>query len=296
MSSASQHPPITTDMQINGPPYPPQVATLGGQPKHVDIGVSALFVAAFFITGAMHNLIYRANLKKNHFFIFSILTFGFCIARVVTFSFRIAWAKSPTDSDLAITANVLLSAGVVLLYIINLNFAQRILRAYRPGIRFEKIAFLAYYVSVVLVLIAVIVATVVSFFTLEESRLEKCKDTQRFGIIYFAIFCFLPVPIVLFSYLYPSQNKTNFGKLGTLEQKVMIVLAASLILTLETSFRAAVAFLARPANNPAWYDSDAAFYIFLPTLELVVANLYLVTRVDQRFFIDGKAESPVLDD
>jgi hypothetical protein len=43
-------------------------------------------------------------------------------------------------------------------------------------------------------------------------------------------------------------------------------------------------------TNPPWYDKRAAYYCFLPTIEVLVVLLYAVTRVDQRFFIEGKAE------
>lgn len=60
---------------------------------------------------------------------------------------------------------------------------------------------------------------------------------------------------------------------------------------MENSVRAAAAFLpARPITNPAWYHRRAAFYVFLPTLEVLVVVLYAAARVDQRFFVHGKAE------
>lgn len=60
---------------------------------------------------------------------------------------------------------------------------------------------------------------------------------------------------------------------------------------LENAFRAAIAFLPpRPITNPAWYHKRAAFYVFLPTLEVIVVILYAVARVDQRMFEHGKAE------
>jgi len=56
----------------------------------------------------------------------------------------------------AIAAGVFVSAGVILLYIVNLNFAQRVVRSLHPRFGRSKlvvVAFAAYYVSVVCVLI-----------------------------------------------------------------------------------------------------------------------------------------------
>jgi len=216
------------------------------------------------------------------------------MARSTTYILRIAWAKKPDSVNLGIAASVFVSAGVILLFIINMNYAQRILRGYHPKFGNSKPvarAFAVYYVSVVGVLIAVIVATVVSFFTLDAGSLSKSHNVQRFSIIYFSVFAFLPIPLVLLARLLPAPDKTNFGKLGTLNQKVLIVLLAAVILSLSTTFRAATAFLPpAPFTHPAWYDRQAAFYVFMPTLEYLVVILYAVTRVDQRFFVNGKAE------
>jgi len=194
----------------------------------------------------------------------------------------------------AIAAGVFVSAGVILLYIVNLNFAQRVIRSCHPRFGRSKlvvVAFAAYYVSVVCVLVMVITATVVSFYSVDPDRLLKCRDIQRFGIIYFTVFSFLPVPMVLAARFVPSPTKAKFGKLGTTTHKVIIVVIAGLLLTLENAFRAAVAFLPpRPVTNPAWYHKRAAFYVFLATIEALVVLLYAVARVDQRMFEDGKAE------
>jgi hypothetical protein len=47
----------------------------------------------------------------------------------------------------------------------------------------------------------------------------------------------------------------------------------------------------RPSSDPAWYNKRAAFYVFLATLEVLVVMISAVTRVDQRFFVPGKAEA-----
>lgn len=46
----------------------------------------------------------------------------------------------------------------------------------------------------------------------------------------------------------------------------------------------------RPASHPFWFETRAAFYVFLGVLEVFTVALYTVTEVDQRFFVPGKAE------
>jgi len=77
----------------------------------------------------------------------------------------------------------------------------------------------------------VITAAVVSFYSVDPDRLLKCRDIQRFGVIYFTVFSFLPVPMVLAARLVPSPTKAKFGKLGTTTHKVIIVVIAGLLLS-----------------------------------------------------------------
>lgn len=64
------------------------------------------------------------------------------------------------------------------------------------------------------------------------------------------------------------------------------------MLAFSTGIRSATVLApARPADDPTWFESRASFYIFLASFEIVVVTLLLVTRVDQRFFVPGKAEA-----
>ena len=44
------------------------------------------------------------------------------------------------------------------------------------------------------------------------------------------------------------------------------------------------------ANDPAWYHKRPAFYIILPTFEILVVLMFAVMRMDKRFYLEGKAE------
>jgi hypothetical protein len=106
-------------------------------------------------------------------------------------------------------------------------------------------------------------------------------------MIYFLVFCCIPIPIALASRLTPSTTlKQKFGTPDRLIHKVFIVIAASLLLAISTGFRVGTSFAApRTRDNPAWFHSRAAFYCFIPMLEIVVVVLYAATRVDRRFYI-----------
>lgn len=132
-------------------------------------------------------------------------------------------------------------------------------------------------------------------------------DIRKFASVWFIIFVFAPIPIVLVA-KYTSSSEQNFGKKGSLMTKVIIVLVTAAVLSnfypmlshfyftnpmtaLSTGVRISGVFSPRRSpNNPFWFETRAAFYVFLGVLETCVVALFAVTEVDQRFFVPGKAE------
>lgn len=72
-----------------GPPYAPRIASVGGRATvGVDVPISAVFLVLFAIGAAGHMTIFQINRRRGHKFIMSALTFGFCMARIVTMIMR----------------------------------------------------------------------------------------------------------------------------------------------------------------------------------------------------------------
>ncbi|KAI9828074.1 MAG: hypothetical protein M1832_003601 [Thelocarpon impressellum] len=287
-------PPTTTQ---SSKPYAPTNASLGGVPTlGLDVPVTAVFLVLFLIGAATHMAIFQANKKKGHKFIMSGMTFGFCMARTVTCVLRIAWATRPTKVPLAIAAMIFVSAGVVLLFIINLIFTQRVLRATHPHFGWHRLlsgGFVVYYVSIVLALIMLIVCTVQSFYTLNANTRRIDRNVQLFGATYFAVCAFLPIPMVVFGLIVPRKTRVEKFGVGRFRSKIAILLFASAVLTLGSAFRAGTNFLTpRPRNGPAWYHSKACFYVFNFTVEIIVVYLYAILRVDMRFWVPNGSKGP----
>lgn len=123
--------------------------------------------------------IFQINKKRDHKFIFSVLLFGFCMSRLATLSLRIAWAHHPRNVNLAIAASIFVQAGVLLLFIVNLVFAQRVVRSYHPKFGWSKglgLVFKFLYCCVGAMLIMVIFAAVYTFFTLDVALRTKLRD------------------------------------------------------------------------------------------------------------------------
>ncbi|GLI79024.1 hypothetical protein PoHVEF18_007346 [Penicillium ochrochloron] len=273
-----------------GGPYASVIAQLGGRPtKSVDVPICSVFLAAFLGFGISHMVIFRRNLARGHKFIPSAVTFGFCMSRVVANVTRIAWACYPKNISVAIAAQIFVAAGVLLLFILNLLYAQRMLRAAFPAIGWSRPvswAFKVLYVLVVITIIMVITVVVQSMYTLNANTHRIDRDIQLYGSTYFAIVSFLPLPIVSLVLLLADEKKVaSFGS-GSWRTKGLIILVAGTLLCLGASFRAGTSWMRpHPIYDPPAYMHKACFYVFNFGLDLLVVILFLFSRVDKRFHV-----------
>lgn len=217
------------------------------------------------------------------------------MARVVACATRIAWALHPDDENLAIASQIFVAAGVLLLFITNLVFAQRMIRAYHrffgwsPGV---TRLFRGLFASIVAVLVMVITVTIQSFFTLNRKTHRVDKGIQLFCGVYLAVIAFLPIPLVLAAASVPRRTPIDRFGVGHFRTKFGLLTFTSVLLATGGIFRAATNFVVRPLNNPAWPQTKAAFYCFNFGIELVVVITYLLSRFDRRFHIPDGSSAP----
>ena len=272
-------------------------ASLGGVPStSVDVPITAIFLILFLIGAATHMAIFQMNKRKGHKFLMSGMCFGFCMARTVTCILRIAWATRPTKIRLAIAAMIFVSAGVVLLFIINLIFAQRITRARHPSFGWHRamtFGFRLYYATIVLTLIILITCAVQSFYTLNQNTHRIDRDVQLYGGTFNTMAAFFPIPLILFGLMIPRNKEVDKFGVGRFRTKIWILLIAATALTIGASFRVGVASMTpRPRSDPAWYHSKACFYVFNFAVEIIVVYLYAILRVDMRFHVPNGSDGP----
>lgn len=232
------------------------------------------------------------------------------MARIVTSIMRIASTCLPTNLNLAIAAQIFVAAGVLLLFIINLLFTQRIIRAQHPTWGWHpafSMALKALYVLIVFTLVMVITATVQSFFTLSTHTRRIDRDIQLYGQTYFAFVSFLPIPLLLTSIIlsaiqkrrresFSSSNDNNkkpdkFGT-GRLRTKIFILLTSSVLLCLGASYRMGTSYrtpVPRATHPLPSYYHKAAFYLVNFGIEIIVVYMYAILRVDLRFHVPNGA-------
>jgi hypothetical protein len=211
------------------------------------------------------------------------------MCRLTTFALRIAWSIHQRNVKLAIASNIFVAAGTPILYIINLIFAHRIIRAQHPRLGWHKaLSILARItvVSIVAVLILLIFAAVQSSFTLNANLHRIDRDIQLFGTTFYTFIAFLPIPMVLIGLVLPRRIRTEkFGK-GRFRTKIAVLLTSTVLLTFRALWSTTAIWLPqKPLTAPPLsYYGKPAFYTVQLLTELIVVYLYAFVRVDRRFY------------
>lgn len=243
------------------------------------------------------------NKKQGKKFGFCGMMFGLCMIRLVTCSLRIAWAIHPTVIRLGMAASIFVNVGVVLLYFVNLFFAQRIVRAQHPRFGWSKIFTPIIPLCcawAVLTIVAIVVVVVQSFYTLNDNTHRIDHIVQLYVQSAFLAIACVPLIIITISTLLhqvPSIRGTKamdkFGS-GSMRAKIAIVTTSSILLIGAAAFKAAVNFLPDVAvtQSTPWYYNRGIFYVFGFAVEIIVLYFYAAVRVDRRFIIPDGASGP----
>jgi hypothetical protein len=228
---------------------------------------------------------------------YQMLAFSFI--RVITMSLRIAWAMHRTNVSLAISAQIFVYVGTIILYIMNWFFAQRIVRSQHPHWGWStpyRILHRGALLCLILNLCMLIVAAVQQFFTLDPEIRHIDRVMQITGQTYFAAFCFAPIAVTLISLILPRRDGTDKFGAGRHGINITILLVAAFILSTGAIFRCVTTWLppvplrapnGTPISGP-WYFSKSCFYTFNFTTEIIIVIAYALLRIDLRFHVpDG---------
>jgi len=205
----------------------------------------------------------------------------------------------------------MLLSGVVPLYLTNLMFAQRLVRAQHPRFGWSGPVSAAFLIigAVSILAIALLVAGVsVEVFASDANALQKASGLQIFGTIWLALLAALPVLLVGIStlarrlpHIRNTKTTDKFGE-GSMRMKVAIVVASGTLLSVGAWYHA-VTTLRYPPTRLQAHGSDksdhqpagltkACFYTFAFALPVAVSFLWLFKRCDKRFYTPDGAKGP----
>ncbi|KAG8832166.1 hypothetical protein FRC17_001873 [Serendipita sp. 399] len=168
----------------------------GGIPNNVDTILASIFIALFVLVGVIYHFrIYRDYGNK---FIWSVLCFDYCIARVIALSLRIAVVKNPTNKGLNVAAQITVAAGVALLWVVNLQMARRLYGQLHPHHSVPVKRFITGCIVLVVPVVAMVIFTVIQSFITRDPKILRIDRQIRLVVsVLFVILPFVPIPVVL---------------------------------------------------------------------------------------------------
>ncbi|KAF4493678.1 hypothetical protein FAGAP_10200 [Fusarium agapanthi] len=270
--------------------YPPTNASAGGVPSNdIDTPICAVFIFLYICFAATNMTILQKNRRRNHKFILSGVMFGFCMARITTLVLRIAWANRSHNVRLAIAANILVNAGILLVYIINIILSQRILRAKQPRIGWHPVLRFSTKILYCLIpgaLIMVIVSTVVQLYSPSPQVHSSCRAVLLAAVTFLLVLTCVPIAQLAAAMLLPRHNDEETFGAGSMRAKVLIVMLSTCMCITIAGFKAGSLWSPpRQLSNPAWFHSKACFYAFNFMLEILILCVLTFSRIDKRFYI-----------
>lgn len=210
---------------------------------------------------------------------------------------RIGSVCSPENNHLALTTSVFLNSGIAIIYVDNLLFTLRILRAQHPKFGWRKDvsrSFQAVCTIVVVTLFILAIAIIQSYYTLDTDIRQICRKMQLMGATIFFIAAALPLLITSIALLVPRTGRLDkFGQ-GSWKSKIITLFIASSCLSIAAGYRMGTLWqdpVTRNVDMPAYLDRPG-LYVALFCNELIVVFLYAYMRVDQRFHAANGASGP----
>lgn len=219
------------------------------------------------------------------------------MSRIITCSLRLSSLTHPSNIRLAIAAQIFTVAGVLIIFIVNLLWTQRLVRSLHPHFGWHRIpsaALKMLWPLIALTLAAVITVTVQSFYTLRPRTHTIDRAVQLYGATFLAVVSFLPLPILGVAFAVPrAQRRDDFGK-GSLRGKVAVLVAGTVLVCFGACYRAGTSWCAPVLMTEPLpgYLHKAAFYVVDFGVEIVTVFLYAVGRVDLRFHVPDGASGP----
>lgn len=219
------------------------------------------------------------------------------MSRIVTCTLRIASICLPKDLQLAIAATIFVAAGVLIAFIINIIWAQRILRATHPTLGWHgvtRIVFIAIYVLIGLTLAITITSVVQNFYTLRPRTKFIDRALQLYGSTFLVVISSLPLLIVGLALALPRRTPLEKFGAGKHSVKIGVLLTGATLLTTGAWYRCGTNWQTPvPRSQPLpGYFAKPCFYIFNFGVEILTLYLYAIMRTDLRFHIPDGAKGP----
>ncbi|KAK2009756.1 hypothetical protein LZ32DRAFT_564196 [Colletotrichum eremochloae] len=207
---------------------------------------------------------------------------------------RIIWAFEK-DRVVILIALIVQFGGAVVVMVVNLFFAQRILRSIHPYFGWHpavRVFFLFFYFSVPAVVLFNSTSIGVSFYKIyDQERVTTALNLLKAGISWIMFLAILPVVVVLVASTIPGPRPERFGQ-GDTHQKIAVLLIGASFMIAGQAVRLASTVLEAPPGSTNVLYSKELFYTSGFMLEIFTVVFYAVVRIDLMFHVPNGSSQP----
>ncbi|KIM23918.1 hypothetical protein M408DRAFT_76728 [Serendipita vermifera MAFF 305830] len=170
--------------------------TAGGIPDHNDVTLGGIFIVIFSIIGlGLHLRVWRTY---GYQFVWSLLCFAFCVARIVALWLRIALESNQTNKALACVGQIVLAAGVAILLAVNIQMSRRFFGQLHPQ-HSRPVKYIltgaCYLIDPMVILVCI--AIIQAFCVTDPDILSIDRKLRTAASVVFTVLAFLPIPVVV---------------------------------------------------------------------------------------------------
>ncbi|CCA72879.1 hypothetical protein PIIN_06816 [Serendipita indica DSM 11827] len=168
----------------------------GGLPDHDDVIAGSIFIAVFALVGI--GLHVRPLLTHGYQFFWTLALLAFCVLRILAIGTRIALKNDLHNKALGCITQILLSAGVAILLVVNIQMSRRFFCQLHP--RHSKVVKYALTGTAYMVdpLVAIVIFAIIQTYVATDPHvLSIDRDIRIVCSIFFVVLAFLPIPVVI---------------------------------------------------------------------------------------------------
>jgi hypothetical protein len=246
------------------------------------VPVIAVYLAFFLLAALLTFNSIRRQVQASQRYAMSTLLFLFSGERVVACVLRIVWASRQTSVEIAIASQILLQAGVLLLYIGNLLYTGAIIRAGTGQHNWLTVLQITLSILTLTAFFMAVAAIVLEVYTLDQHTIANCRQVLRAAATCFVVLAATPLALIVAAYF--SHREQLFQVVQNTWFDAVVTGISSLLCVLTAGFKMSVLWEApRSLWNPAWYHSKPALYGLELGPEILVLALFLLVHVETRY-------------
>lgn len=255
-------------------------AQLGGLPtRNPELPIIAIFITVYCAAWlyCLQDIFRRIRGSRNSRI--AVILFLACGERIIAYMMRIVWMFRISNIGIGVASQILLQAGVILLYVGTLLSAVSLLTVHFGKLPWLTTMLVSLSTMTITLFIANLVSTIVSVYTPQEHVWKTCRKVQRIAATYLVFLTFVSVSILVVIFYIRWKCRKDARTQSKQMSTCLSITFASIVCLFMAGFRAALIWKdPSPLFSTTWYLSLTCLYCFEMGPELFVTLTLIATN------------------